>query len=315
MFLRGFALAVALASAPSFAYAQPEPPPSGGPTEEQKKLFSDAKSLYDAGKYEEALPKLRQVVAETHSPNARLYLARALKELKHYSESYDEMSAIANDPNIDPKYQQTKEAAAGELAPLEKLVAHIQIQLTPELQGAPVTVNDKPVPPEKVSSTLTVDPGTEVVQVMKPGGPPEKRMVTVGSGETKTVSFAAVHEEPPPPPPTHAKGLGTLRIVGIGVGALGVVSLAAGIGTGVASDSKFNDVQTACGNKRCTDPKFGDDIDTGKALQNASTATFVIGGVLVAASIPLIIFGGPKATKVEATPTAGGFMLGATGEF
>src|SRR5262249_491265 len=147
---------------------------------------------------------------------------------------------------------------------LDKMVAHVEIQLTPELQGAPVTLNDKPVPPEKLSGKLTIDPGTAVVQVMKPGGAPEKRMVTVGAGETKTVSFAPEHkDEPPPRPPPHSKGLGTLRIVGIGVGALGVISLAAGIGTGVASDSKFNDVQTACGNKRCTDPKFGDDIDTG----------------------------------------------------
>jgi len=258
------------------------------------------------------------IATETHSPNARLYLARCFVELKRLPEAYDMMKSVATDPNADPKYAKTKDTAAQELAPLESRVGHLQVTIAPELKNATVTVNGKAVSSDKLSS-VTVDVGNVVVDVASAGAAPQEQQVSVGGGESKSLAFSAVPTVVAPPP---SKGIGVIRAAGIGVGGLGIVSLAIGIGTGVAANGKFSSVQSACNNTRCTDPKYASDIDAGKSLEKAADATFVIGGLLVAASIPMIIFGGPKHARTDAasaslivSPTLGGAFVGAAGTF
>jgi len=324
MLSRGWILAAVL-SVPSLAFAQPAPPPptpgpqeAAAPTDEEKKQFADARDAYEAKKFDVALPKFQMIANETHSPNARLYAARCLMELKRYAEAYDEMKATAADPSTDPKYEKTKQTASEELAPLEKQVGHLQIQLSAEQKGAAVTVNGKPVPEDKLGS-VTVMPGSQQIELNQPGKTAQRQSVDVGAGETKSVTVTPVSEKPIE---HHSQGLGTLRIVAIGVAGLGVISLAAGIGTGVASNGKFDEVQTACRGLKPCPSTVEPTIDSGKSLEKASTATFVIGGVLVAASIPLFIFGGPKKSAstegsawLTVQPTFGGASIGAAGQF
>ena len=89
----------------------------------------------------------------------------------------------------------------------------------------------------------------------------------------------------------------------------------------MAANGKFSALETTCNDMRCTDPSTASDIDTGKSLEKAADATFVIGGVLIAASIPMMIWGGPKRTAHAdaasiwpmAVPTYGGAIAGVAG--
>lgn len=314
----GWVLISALALTPAFAHAQDSSSSGetedtlGPPTAEQKKLFSDARGAYKNGKFAEALPKFQQITAETKSPNARLYVARCLKELKRTAEAYDTLRSIVEQSGHDPKYEKTRSAAAADLQELEPLVAHLTITLTPEQKGSAVNINGTPVLEDRFSS-VTVEPGTLDIELFRTGSTPEHQTIEVQAGDHKSVAFAPKTEPPPLPPISEKpKGLGTVRIAGIAIGSVGVVSLLAGIGTGIASGTKFDEVQSACGGKRCTDPKFADDIDAGKSLESAADATFVIGGVFVAASIPMIILGGPK---ISLHPTTGGAFVSLSNDF
>lgn len=268
--------------------------------------FGGAQALFDAKNYAEALPLFQSLVTETGSPNARLYVARCLRELGRTPEAYDEMRETVRDATAkaqtEPKYNGTRDAAAAELALLDPKVAHVVLALT-ESSGAPgITLNGVTVPEAKHGSPITVMPGRQRIEIARPDRPVETREVEIAAGQTKTVAIGAVAVADPvkPPPPPASEG-GELRWIGIGVAVLGVGAFGAFAGTTVAANAKFDEVSAACGGVRCTDPAFADEIDQGKALDAASTAMVVIGSVLVAGSIPMIILGGPH----EAEPKPG----------
>ena len=157
-----------------------------------------------------------------------------------------------------------------------------------------------------------------------PGGAAVKREIAVGGGENKTLALALRDGGPTPTPgPTPADGPaersgGGLRIAGFVAGGLGVASLAVFGITGAMSSSKFSSVEDACGGVRCSDPKYGDEIDSGKSLETIANITLIAGAALVAVAVPLVVFGGPgEAASGDAAMTMvpGGGMLRVRGAF
>ena len=127
----------------------------------------------------------------------------------------------------------------------------------------------------------------------------ETRELEVAGAQTKTLAIGAGPKaESTTPGPTRPAevggGLGLVRILGIVVGGVGVVGLVTGTATGVMSNGKFATLEEECGGARCTDPKYADDVDSGKSLELVANVTLIAGAVLAAASVPMIIFGGPS---------------------
>ena len=59
--------------------------------------YAAAKKLFDAQSYAKALPLFQDAYAQSKSPNARVYVARCLRELGRLPEAYDE-SARSSSP-------------------------------------------------------------------------------------------------------------------------------------------------------------------------------------------------------------------------
>ena len=101
--------------------------------------FASARALFNAGKVAEALPLFRDVYARSSSPNARLYVARCLRKLGRNPEAYDEMEATLREATkraeTEPKYAQTRDSAAAELALLEPLVGKLIIAVADPRPG------------------------------------------------------------------------------------------------------------------------------------------------------------------------------------
>ena len=131
-----------------------------------------------------------------------------------------------------------------------------------------------------------------MIEVTRADAPLERREVDIPAGETRTVPLS-------PDSASGGASGGLLRWIGIGVGAGGVVLIATAIGTGVASNDLYSEVETACGGVRCTDASVVESIDEGKRLEAAATATAVIGSLMVAGAVPMIIFGGPEEAPVS----------------
>lgn len=287
-----------------------------------KAEFNDAQKLFDAGRQADALPHFRKAFAASNSPNARLMIARCLVALGKTAEAYEEMATTTREAaaraDTDPKYARTRDAAAAEMAVLERRIGKLVVALAEPGAGATVTLDGAPLAAERLGVPVAVQPGTLTIEARHAGDAPVRREITIGAGETKTVAIAFTSAPavaaapvtttpkiaPPIQAPTHGGGV---RIAGFFVAGLGVAGMGAFAGAGLAAKSKFSSVETACGGVRCTDPKYGSVIDSGKTLQTVANVGLGVGIAGLVGGALMIALGGaskePLPASVEVGPT------------
>ncbi|MEP7122822.1 MAG: hypothetical protein ABJE95_17990 [Byssovorax sp.] len=287
-----FGASLATASAPASAQGKDAPALDD---------FAAARALFTAGQYAEALPRFRDVYARSSSPNARLYVARCLRKLVRNPEAYDEMAATLREATgraeSEPKYAQTRDSAAAELALLEPLVGKLIIAVADPPPGMKVALDGRPLDAARWSAPIPVDPGSRLVEITPPGGPTIRREITVDAHTTKTLALTL----PSASAPTSVKTAtdvpftgGTVRKVGFGVAGLGVAGFGVFAVTGLLANQKYSALQASCGQQRCADPKFATTVDQGKLLDTLATSGAVVGGVSVVVGAAMIAFGGPS---------------------
>lgn len=290
----------------------------------QKDAFVEAQASFDAKDYATALQGFQALLTETGSPNARLYVARSLRELGRIAEAYDEMAATVREAReraeAEPKYVGTRDAAAAELALLEAQVGHVMIALADAPRGVSVKLDGEPVKADRLGRPLTVMPGSHEIVVAGPGVETETRPIELTGGETKSVAFAlspVVTQVEPPVAESPASTGGEVRIVGIVLASLGAASLGAFGATYALADDRFSTLERECPSAQCAVPKYADVVDEGKALERASIATLVAGAALLVAAVPMVIVGGPSDTwtTVALAPTTNGATLVVSGTF
>jgi tetratricopeptide (TPR) repeat protein len=287
--------------------------------------FGEGLAEFDAGNFEKALPLFEGAFEGTQSPNARLYLARCLAKLDRTVDAYKAMKAtleLARDKaESDDKYAKTRDAAAAELALLEPKVGKVIVAFDEPYQDAVILLDGEQVAHAEQGVPIPVMPGDVQVTARAPGKVEFTETVEVSGGATKALAIvlddAIVDEDEDDGP-----GLGTVRILGIVVAGLGVGGMVAFAVTGSMASSKFSEVEEACGNTRCTDLAFADDIDSGKSLQTIANVSLGVGLALMAGGAAMIVFGGPDEDSesgaeaaLQLTPLVGGGFVGLTGRF
>jgi hypothetical protein len=242
--------------------------------------------------------------------------ARCLNGLGHVAEAYEEMAATSREATAraeqDTRYVPTRDAAATELALLERRVGKVTVVVAGILPGTVVTLNGAPLAPERVGVAVAVVPGKVVVEVRPPEGAPVVREASIAAAESQTITFSLFKRpEPvvivaaPPPPPARVGGV---RAAGLAVAGIGAIGMAVFAGAGLSADGKFSDLKRACGNMRCTDPAYAGTVDSGKTLDTVANVALTAGIVGLVGGGLMIIFGGPRKAPVAAT--ASGLVLG-----
>ncbi len=302
-------------------------------SKDPQKLFDEAQSLYDKGKFEEAMTRFRTVYEASQSPNARLLIARCLIALGRTVEAYDELmltrAEAAEKATSQPKYEKTRDSAAADLASLETKVAKVVLTLA-EPQGASVTLNEKPLANEKLGVPVTVAPGKISIRVEAPGKTPILKEENVQGGQTRTILITAtvpaetkpVDPKPvplaePAKPVTTEQGPtsgGGVRVGGFVVAGLGVIGLGVFGATSMMAKNNFDSLVEGCGGKRCTDPSYADTIDEGKRFDVIANASLIAGVASLALGGVMIAIGGPKAvtkteTSLRISPNGGSLLL------
>jgi hypothetical protein len=303
----------------------------GGPGAEQ---FKKGRDLYKQGKYAEALELFQAAFAASASPNARLYVARALRELGDVTESYREMKSTLDDARkraeSDDKYVKTRDSAAAELALLEPQVGKLVVTVVGADAGVELTIDGKPA---IVGRPNVLQPGSRILVARAPGMAESQKQVTVVGGETSatTVTLQATTGDPPPdggavvPPPSGEEGDqpaptsgGGVRIAGFVVAGVGVAGLVAFAITASMAKSDYDTLDEECGGVRCTDPTFADTVDSGETMETVSHVTLAVGLAGVVAGGLMILLGGadePAETTAGVAPLPGGGLLTVGGRF
>lgn len=333
----GSMVVVIAASAP--VGAQPKPKAAGAQAQgaagsdaareaaSAQQMFDAAQKLYDQRKYEEALALFRQVYAKTKSPNAHIMVGSCLIALGRSAEAYDELEATmreaARRAEAETKYAAARDSAAQQLAVLEPKIGKVIVVIADPGHGgsgagasarahsdASVTLNGALLSRERVGVPVAVEPGNVVVEVTPAGGgPTTRREAAVGPGETKTIALVigGQKEAAPPPSPVRTDEVetqgGGVRTAGFVVAGVGVAGMAVFGVAGMMVRGKLGTLQEECGGARCTDPKYGDVIDSGKTLALVTNIGLGVGIAGLVGGGLMIALGGPK--KVAGSGASG----------
>lgn len=321
-------LALALCVAPLPALAQDAP--SQAELEQATKDFKEAQKKYEAKDYAGALELARGALEVTGSPNARLYVARSLRELGKNAEAYDEMSITLRETTeraqSEPKYVPTRDAAAAELALLGRKVGRVIIAVADPPPGTRVEMNGTRIEEARLGQPIAVEPGSLRVRATAEGQVPIERNIEIAAGEVRTLALAfgaaAQGDEPEPEPeptpdrPAPAASGGGARTLGFVVAGVGVAGMATFAIAGSMAKSEFDTIEEECGGDRCTDPKYADNVDRGKRLETIANVGLVVGAIGLIAGGTLIVLGGPKQKEGAGLMVSpGGLGVGYRGRF
>ena len=185
--------------------------------------FKQGLELFQKKRFDEALPLFEEAVADSGSPNARIYVARCLRELGRLDAAYEEMRLTVRDATrkaeTEPKYEPTRDSAASELALLEPRVGRLVVTVVERPEGTVVYVGGRELSVDQLGVPVAAMPGRVDVRAEALGFKPVERTADIeaGSPRTMTITFDEAlpvdGEQPAPGDDVPTTG-GEVRIAG-----------------------------------------------------------------------------------------------------
>jgi hypothetical protein len=269
--------------------------------------FEEGLKLAEQGQHDAARLKFNQAWSVLKAPAVLYNLARAEQLSGHLIDALHHFREFAKmtDPKIDDKQRQ---AAADNIAELSKRVSQIAIEAPPH---ARVSIDGRAVESD-LDDPVAVLPGTHVVEAIA-GGKVKRVTVECQAGlvaKAKLVEDApspasAGNGDPPlagrpadttPPPSSSRSAVGWA--VPIGLGALGVIGLATGVGFGSASQSSKEESETIRRSNPglCANPPsaacatYDEKRSSAESQATAAWIGYAAGGILLAGAIATWVF-------------------------
>ena len=302
--------AVLLAS--SLARASGVSPDDASPTERAEAMghFTAGKEAVEQQSWEKAALELRASLEAVNSPNARLVLARALRESGKTAEAWAEFGHTIEDAKKllakEDRYAKTAEAAAAERAELEPRLAFVTVSVAHAPSGATLKAGGRLVPRDEWTGPIVVPAGAVDVVVLDANGKELARQtVSASLGEKTAVTLdgqpptaPTVTPEPgdgekrpaavPLEPPSGNAEPSSLRPYAYVAGGVGVVGLALFTVFGLMDNATFSDLQGACPHNVCP-PAKQSEVDTGRTQQTVANVSLVVGAAGLAAGATLFV--------------------------
>lgn len=314
------AVALALTSAPTFAYAQGEP--TAADSETALQLYKDGRALREKGDHDAALEKLRAAFALVETPIIAVELAKAYTGKQKLVEAREVLLTVSRMPvrkNESEKAAEARREAETLASQLKPRLATLRVKITGLAAGETpkLAVDGAPVPPDAAGAPRIVNPGAHVVTV-DVSGKNAKSEVTLAEGESRELEIAAPDKDSsgtgsPSQPSTGADKSGLKS--GLIYGGFGVAVVGIGVGTitGIMTLSKAGTLKDSCTSDGRCPASSQSDIDGASTLGTVSTIGFIVGGVgLVAGVIGLVAFP-DKASTAGVAPRKPGVSYDGTG--
>jgi len=256
------------------------------------------------------------------SPNARLYVARCMREMGELIDAYNEFGHVEADAKAlaerEPRYAQTAQSAADERADLKNSLAFVTFAIKNASPETTLKIGNEEIQREAWIGTRVVMPGTLEITVHTPPNPPKQHLLTLAAGESKTFEVDAVPPPPPAPPPVDvappaphpAEKLRPFAYVAGGVGAAGVLTF---VIAGAMANSTYSSLKSDCNDGPCP-PSRADDISSGRTQQTIANVGLVVGLVGIAAGTTLFFVSAPDKSGSQASVVVGPAWVGIRGE-
>jgi hypothetical protein len=271
--------------------------------------FTAGKQAFEVKNWARSIAELRASLDVVNSPNARLELARSLRDSGALGEAWLEYGRVIDDATrlsaTEARYAQTADAATSERTEVEAKLCFLMVTVAHAPPGAVLKVYGRPVPKEQWEKPIMAIPGAvDVVLTDATGKELARQTVAAVGGQQSAITLDAL---PPPPPvvpmaddkpefarpaqapaPEPSNGRAKLRPYAYVAGGVGVVGLGLFTAFGLMSNSDFNDLKSACVAGHCPPSKSGE-ISDGKTFQTVANVGLGVGIAGVAAGATLFV--------------------------
>jgi hypothetical protein len=250
-------------------------------------LYREGVDLANAGRWDEAVKRFREVVAIRSAPPALFTLAEAeehLGELATAEHTYERALTEAQAAGATD----VAGAARDALSSIEPRVPRLVIVLAQPVDNATATVDGAPAP---MGEAVKVNPGERHVVVVAPGRHAFQSSISLTAGQSLSVTAHLRSDDapsrPPPdsgPPAAVPSAFPTLPLI---LGGGGLVVGVVGIGLGLAGQSRYSDANSNCTGGVCSRQS---DVDNGNAGRTEVMVGTVLAGVGAAAVAGAVVW-------------------------
>lgn len=290
-------------------------------------LFQEGKRLMDAGKLDEACPKL----AESHKldPAGGTVLAAAMcfEKAGRVASAWAAFTDALAIANRDRRADRAK-FATEQLGALELRLPRVTIDVPLAVRALPnvaLAIDGRPLPNAAWDGRTPVDPGAHVLTARADGYDVAEARFSIAQGELKKITAptpprAAAAPKAPPPATSASAGASTAPplsatpetpsppsthptlIPGLAVGGVGLVAIAVGAGFGASALSKTKDANDRCPRARCADKDAIALNDTAGSHATLATILVPVGVVTTALGVFLAARTAPGTTAARSGP-------------
>jgi hypothetical protein len=280
-----------------------------------RELGEEGSRAYERGEWEVARSLFHRARDLYAAPTLGVREAHALVKLGKLVEAeriYEHVSTTpidTSDTNADlDTFRAAQATARVELTQLRPRIPRLELRVDGAFDRVAIALDGKPVPLTFVGSEHEIDPGLHTIAASWNGESPAPTTVTFAEGEKRSVLLTAPANVSPEP--DRARSGRDQRIAGfVGMG-LSAVGIGLGVGLGVAATSKHDELDAVCSAGVCP-PSSASTLDQFHALRDASTVSYVVGGVLAAAGLAIVL----TAPSSKATRAAWLTPFGVSGAF
>jgi hypothetical protein len=272
-------------------------------------LFVDGKRLITIGNYASACPKFAASQKLDPGIGTALNLADCYERLGRIASAWAEFRGAASAAHAAGS-KDREQLAADRAKALESQLSYLTITSSnADALAVQISRDGSVVDPAVLGTPIPVDPGQHNIEAAAPGRRKWSVAIDVGATATRiTVNVPSLGDGvapvgsaqgTAPSPANPATYGGAQRGVGIGLGVLGVMGLAAGTVFGLKARSSWDDAKKQCANppNACT-PAGVTLAEDARAAGNAATVAFVIGAAALAGGA-IVFFTAPKNTNGE----------------
>ena len=259
----------------ALAVAEPTREPTAAEVQIARRLFREATADEQAGRWEEACRKLREIETIKITPGVLFHIAVCEQNLGNYVEALNELGRAEELAHL------RSDTAVLELVPerrteLEAQVGTLTIELLDPDGAFEVILNGAPLAPVVYRHAIPLNPGPHIVSVRRSGKPDLVKHIVAKSGQSLQLTFDLAPEPPPPPAlppsepasaqaevePPRGPSMAKMSVVGGAymTGALGIVG-----GLLFRGEAEHQDEQARLASQRIID------ANGGKVRQDACT--------------------------------------------
>jgi hypothetical protein len=296
-----------------------------------RELATSGIQLAQAGKCEEAIPKLVRAEKLYHAPTILTWIGQCQIKLGRFVEGTETLNRVVREKIADDApdaYRDAQTKASELITEAQPKIGKLTIEVLPEgVEGLEVTVNERPVSTALIGAPRPTDPGKQIVTVKAPGYVTATQEVEIAEGGQETLAFslekaagsaASTTESGPATSGPEAAESSSINWVGWATVGVGGALLAAGGVTGFLAMGQEKKLAEDCPDKDACDASVADPLKQARTTATLSTVFFGVGGAAAVTGIILLVTGTPsKKEKPTAglSPEIGWGHVGVSGRF